>query len=131
MAGRPPKPRTTELGQFIWVQRRKSGLTMRQLAERARIPYKAISRLELSAHRPRSDQMMVRLAQALDVHPNELLERAALTRFLAPAARTESIDSDRLEYVFLLTQSEHEQVSDYLTFLRYLAAYRSEGTAAR
>ncbi len=78
-----PTPRgTTEasralaLGALIRKLRRDHGLTLRQLAERVPMSASNLSRIELGAQGPPPDEIIERIAHALDARPAELLRAA-------------------------------------------------------
>ena len=80
--GRPTNPRTTELGRYIEERRHERGWSVLDLAHAADVPHNTVSKLELGLYRPRKPDILLRLAKTLDVYPDRLLLRAALTPFL-------------------------------------------------
>lgn len=120
--GRTPKVRTTEFGLYLAHLREQQGLNLLDLADKSGINHKTLSRLESGAHPPRKPDLLMKLAVALDVHPNRLLLRAALTPILAPMPVV--APSDKRLWQAYVTGEEKDQLEDYLIFLRYSASLR-------
>ena len=92
------------------------------LAEQAGISAKKLSKLELGRHSLRDQSILITLADIFDVHPNELLRRAALTLMLRPSVSAMPVSEPALE-VFppLVTPEESKLLEDYLEFVRFKA----------
>jgi transcriptional regulator with XRE-family HTH domain len=118
--GRPLKARSGELGRYVAAQRELRGFNVRELAEAANVSYRALSKLELGHTVPRPE-FLLRLAQALDVYPDELLRRAAMTRYLRPAPPPAATVPLGVE----ITSEERDRLMEYLQFLRYRADIRA------
>lgn len=125
--GRPQSKRTSELGQYIQEQRDKCGWSMSRLALEARVPLKALSKLELARNLPRHPEIFLcKVALALDLHPNQLLLRASLTPMLRPSADAVTAStSQMLSVTFRVTEDERRQLDNYLQFVRQIASIDS------
>jgi transcriptional regulator with XRE-family HTH domain len=73
------------LGEFLRAQRQLAGLSLRQLAEIARISNPYLSQVERGLHEP-SIRVLTSLANALGIPPHHLLAQAGL----APTAASTS-----------------------------------------
>ncbi len=67
------------LGEFIRRQRKLANLSLRQLAERARLSNPYLSQLERGLHQP-SVRVIKRISEALNVSAETLLAHAGLLR---------------------------------------------------
>jgi len=65
------------LGEFLRAQRQLAGLSLRQLAELARVSNPYLSQVERGLHEP-SLRVLTSLAQALGIPPHHLLAHAGL-----------------------------------------------------
>ena len=65
------------LGEFLRAQRQLAGLSLRQLAELARVSNPYLSQVERGLHEP-SLRVLTSLAQALGIPPQHLLAHAGL-----------------------------------------------------
>lgn len=99
--GRPTKPRASELGACIQKLRDREGWSVRQLADAAGVSYKTLSKLELGRTTPRRPGILLKIAKALDVHPDRLLLLAPLTPMLRPAVDDVSPPSKESPYTSL------------------------------
>ena len=68
--------RALALGALIRKRRRDHGLTLNQLAERVPMSASNLSRIELGSQGPPADEIIERIAGALDAEPAELLRAA-------------------------------------------------------
>ncbi len=101
---------------------------MCDLAREAGVSYKTLSKIECGRVTPRKPDILMKLAKALDVHPNRLLVPAALTPLLASSAGAATPHGgDRRSQVFLITEQEQQELERYLSFLRYLAPLHTFG----
>jgi len=100
------------LGEFLRAQRQLAGLSLRQLAELARVSNPYLSQVERGLHEP-SLRVLTSLAQALGIPPQHLLAHAGV----APDARSASSDVEAaISGDSLLTDEEKRAL---------LAVYRS------
>jgi transcriptional regulator with XRE-family HTH domain len=81
-SGGSPKARLEALGALIRAQRMTAGLSLRVLAERAKVSNAYLSQIERGLHEP-SISVLAAIADALDVSLEALLTRAGI---LAPDA---------------------------------------------
>ena len=117
--GRPTNKRITQLGQYIENLRAERGWSIQDLASRARVSYKGLCKLEVETRSIRRPEMLLKIATAFEVHPNQLLLRAALTPILSPAASTAQPAQDiRETWTVQVTERERSQLEHYLHFLR-------------
>ena len=117
--GRPTSARTSELGRYIAELRRERGWSVQDLAREANVPYKRLSKLEVETRSVRRPEILLSVARALGVHPNQLLVRAVLTPILSPPPATHASPSeDRKSATFHVTRKEQSQLVHYLQFLR-------------
>ena len=79
-AGSTPRTPLESLGEFIRTQREITQLSLRQLANLARISNPYLSQIERGIYKPSAD-VLKSLAQALGISPETLFERAG---FLDP-----------------------------------------------
>ena len=78
------------LGEFLRAQRQLAGLSLRQLAELARVSNPYLSQVERGLHEP-SLRVLTSLAQALGIPPHHLLAHAGVQDDpQAPASDVES-----------------------------------------
>ena len=124
--GRPTKTRTSPLGIVIQSERKKLEWTVRDLANRAGVPYKTLSKLELGQVIPRRPEiLLIKIAQAFDVYPDKLLIPASLTPILRPIKSErppEEKSIDNVELKLTVTEDERCQLEKFLEFLRYIAS---------
>ena len=100
------------LGEFLRAQRQLAGLSLRQLAELARVSNPYLSQVERGLHEP-SLRVLTSLAQALGIPPQHLLAHAGLD---AEAQRASSDVETAVAADTLLTDEEKRAL---------LAVYRS------
>ena len=112
--GRPTSERPTDLGEYLEQCRGEKGWTIYKLAAEAKVSNRTLSKLELGAYLPKKPEMLLRLAQALEVHPDQLLLRAALTPYLRPPTT-----DGRQERKFFVTIEEYRELDNYLQILRF------------
>lgn len=74
--GQKEGSRALALGALIRKLRRQRGFTLNQLAERIPMSASNLSRLELGAQGPPADEVIERIAAALDADADELLQAA-------------------------------------------------------
>lgn len=125
--GRLEKPRKTDLGRYIQRLRVERRWDLGDLANAAGVPYRTISKLELNQPSSRSAPIILKVATALDVHPDRLLKLAALTAFLKPLENTaglgDEVKPEELQsFPIGVTQEERDALIEYLEFLRFRAA---------
>lgn len=117
--GRPTRNRTTELGRYIEQLRHERGWSLRDLAREAEAPYKTLCKLEVESKSVRRPEILLKIARALGVHPNQLLVRAVLTPMLSPSPSTGPPPEQlRPPSTFYVTEQERVQLEHYLNFLR-------------
>lgn len=117
--GRHTKPRVSELGIYIENLRNKQGWSIHKLAEEAGISYKTLSKLELGQITPRKPGIIMKLARALDIHPDRLLLLAPLTPMLRPVSEEVFSNKNKEPLNILVTKEERRHLENYLRFLRY------------
>jgi len=120
--GRPTKLRTRELGRYIEELRREQGWSVSDLAHKAGVSYKTLSKLELERTIPRRPAILQKIAKVFDIHPDRLLVRASLTPMLRPPVGEVSSASPRRLLTLLVNDDERRRLEDYLQFLRYIAS---------
>ncbi len=120
--GRPTKPRTSELGGYIEVLRQENSWSLSDLAHKAGVSYKTLSKLELARIIPRRPEILLKVARAFDIHPDRLLVRASLTPMLRPPVSEVSLTPPRKPLTLLVSDDERRRLEDYLQFLRYIAS---------
>jgi transcriptional regulator with XRE-family HTH domain len=76
LRGNTEASRALALGALIRKLRRDRGLTLRQLADRVPMSPSNLSRIELGAQGPPADEIIERIAAALEANPAELLRAA-------------------------------------------------------
>lgn len=119
--GRRTKPRQTELGKKLEQLRLGRDWTVTRLAKEAGVPYKTLSKIECGTLTPTRPGVLLKLAKALDTHPDYLLLPAALTRYLAPLPSIKALPVHE-PYTLLVSESEFAEVEKYLQFIRYIVA---------
>jgi SOS-response transcriptional repressor LexA len=87
MVHRMPPPTREPLGPLIRRCRQRSGLSLEALAERVGCAKSYLSLIENGHKKPRSDELIVSIAEALGVDPPVLLEAAAWERTPGPVRR--------------------------------------------
>jgi transcriptional regulator with XRE-family HTH domain len=119
--GRPTKTRTSELGLLIERLRGQFHWSVKDLAREANVSYKTLSKLELGRNLPRRPQgFLIRVARALEVHPDRLLIPACLTPILRPPVSTPvALPPTRTAMTVMVTEAEQRQLENYLQYLRY------------
>jgi transcriptional regulator with XRE-family HTH domain len=125
--GRRTKPRTSELGVYIEQRRDELGWSVRDLALKAEVSYKALSKLELDRNLPRRPEIfLLKVARALGVHPDKLLVRASLTPLLRPSVGVPvSLPSTTTSLTLEVTDDERRELENYLHYLRYISSVES------
>jgi transcriptional regulator with XRE-family HTH domain len=73
--GRPTIPAMGDLGKFVRERRHELGLTLEEVAEQTGVSHQRISQIELGQVRGMKGLTAIRLARALDVSADELLDR--------------------------------------------------------
>jgi transcriptional regulator with XRE-family HTH domain len=90
MPGDPWQQHVDALGEFIRAQRRLAKLSLRDLAERARVSNPYLSQIERGMHAP-SVRVLTSIAAALGLSPETLLAHAGMGEADdAPAGSTET-----------------------------------------
>ncbi len=74
--GQREASRALTLGALLRKRRRERGYTLDQLAKRIPMSASNLSRLELGSQGPPADEVIERIARALDAEPGELLQAA-------------------------------------------------------
>lgn len=74
--GQKEASRALTLGALLRKRRREHGYTLNQLAQRIPMSPSNLSRLELGSQGPPADEVIERIAKALDADPGELLRAA-------------------------------------------------------
>jgi transcriptional regulator with XRE-family HTH domain len=88
--GDPWQQHVDALGEFIRAQRRLAKLSLRELAERARVSNPYLSQIERGLHAP-SVRVLTSIAGALGLTPETLLAQAGMAESDdAPATSTEA-----------------------------------------
>jgi transcriptional regulator with XRE-family HTH domain len=125
--GRPTKTRTSALGGYIEQRRDELGWSVRDLAHKAEVSYKTLSKLELGRNLPRHPEIfLLRVARALGVHPDKLLVRASLTPLLKPSVGVPvSLPSTTTSLTLEVTDDERRELENYLQYLRYISSVKS------
>src|SRR3954447_2987054 len=100
------------LGEFLRAQRQLAGLSLRQLAELARVSNPYLSQVERGLHEP-SLRVLTSLAQALGIPPQHLLAHAGLQP--EPSGSSSDVET-AIANDALLTEDERRAL---------LAVYRS------
>jgi transcriptional regulator with XRE-family HTH domain len=91
---KPDKTPARALGSLIREGRRAKKLSQRQLAAELPMSQTHLSRIELGDQAPPSDQMLLRIAETLELDPRELLRAAGRQ---AAGATFEAVVLDRLD----------------------------------
>ena len=92
----PWRAHVEALGEFIRTQRQLAKLSLRDLAEKARVSNPYLSQVERGKHEP-SVRVLSAIAAALDISPETLLARAGLLDDAdapAPSTTTDAIRAD-------------------------------------
>ena len=79
----------TALGEFIRSQRRLAGLSLRQVADLARVSNPYLSQVENGKHQP-SLRVLLSIADALDISADVLLSEAGVMSDAKDAPRTDT-----------------------------------------
>ena len=87
------KDQLSELGSFIRMQRERSALSLRKLAESAGISNPYLSQIERGLRKP-SAEILKSIARALSIRAESLYERAGLLEGIERLSVIESINSD-------------------------------------
>jgi transcriptional regulator with XRE-family HTH domain len=91
--GDPWQQHVDALGEFIRAQRRLAKLSLRELAERARVSNPYLSQIERGLHEP-SVRVLTSIAGALGLSPETLLAHAGMADTDdAPAAASHSTEA--------------------------------------
>src|SRR3954452_5349566 len=77
--GQKEASRALTLGALLRKHRRERGYTLDRLAKRIPMSASNLSRLELGSQGPPADEVIERIAKALDTDPGELLQAAGRT----------------------------------------------------
>jgi HTH-type transcriptional regulator, competence development regulator len=77
--GKREASRALALGALVRKLRRERGITLAQLAARVPMSASNLSRMELGSQGPPADEVIERIATALDSDPEELLRAAGRT----------------------------------------------------
>ena len=89
--GDPWQQHVDALGEFIRAQRQLAKLSLRELAERARVSNPYLSQIERGMHAP-SVRVLTSIATALGLTPETLLAEAGMgTETDTPAGTTEAV----------------------------------------
>lgn len=120
--GRPTKKRKTDLGCKMEELRRESGWSIIDLAEKSGVSQKTLSKLELGQIVPHSPGIITKIADAFNVHPDQLLIPASLTPMLRPQADEPPADSGRKPVTMNMTDDERDHLEKYLQYLRYMSS---------
>ena len=92
----PWRAHVEALGEFIRTQRQLAKLSLRDLAEKARVSNPYLSQVERGKHEP-SVRVLSAIAAALDLSPETLLARAGLLDDAdapSPSTTTDAIRAD-------------------------------------
>lgn len=124
--GRPAAPRTTPLGRYIAEQRVGLGWSLTRLAKQSGVPQSTLSDIESGKIKPseRTARALLKLADALGVHPDRLLAKARLTRWLGLGTSAPPASAALFELRLWVTVDEGEQIEEYLQFLRARSMFR-------
>ena len=120
--GRPENPRVTELGRYIQELRLDRGWSVLDLARASRVSHRALSKLELSSRPTTKADHLIKIADALNIHPDRLLIRAALTPLLRPTQVPAGEREVKEPFRHLVTLQEHELLDNYLDFMRLIGS---------
>jgi transcriptional regulator with XRE-family HTH domain len=115
------KPAAAALGEFIRTQRRLAGLSLRQVADLARVSNPYLSQLENGKHEP-SLRVLLSIAKALDISADALLAEAGVVPEEGDSTRSRSDTEQAIRTDPLLDGAQKEAL---LTVYRsYLAQRR-------
>src|SRR3954465_10289800 len=95
----------TALGEFIRTQRRLAGLSLRQVADLARVSNPYLSQVERGQHEP-SLRVLLAIADALDISADVLLSEAGVTSSDKTETRTDTEQAIRTDP--LLSEAEKD-----------------------
>lgn len=123
--GRPENPRVTELGRYIQGLRLELGWSLLDLAKASQVPHRVVSKLELSNRPTTKANHLIKIADALNIHPDRLLIRAALTPLLRPTRVPTGEREAKESFRHLVTPHEHELLDNYLDYMRLIASLGS------
>ena len=116
----------TALGEFIRTQRRLAGLSLRQVADLARVSNPYLSQVERGQHQP-SLRVLLAIADALDISADVLLSEAGVVSDDAAAVRTDTEHAIRTDP--LLDQAQKEALlSVYRSYLAQKKPARKRAT---
>jgi transcriptional regulator with XRE-family HTH domain len=121
----PWKEHLLALGDLIRSQRRLANLSLRQLAELAKVSNPYLSQIERGLHEP-SLRVLMSIAEALGLPPDALLARAGMLRDDEPAEATRdprAVMERTIHADPLLTDDEKDAL---LTVYRSYAARRDQ-----
>ena len=123
MASRRRQDQLQRLGAFIRGQRQLANLSLRQLADLARVSNPYLSQLERGLHEP-SVRVLQAIAQALNMSAETLLEHAGV----APATNGQHGDKDTEAAIRRDSRLTDEQKQALLTVFRsYVQANTQPG----
>ncbi|ACL19201.1 Xre family transcriptional regulator [Desulfitobacterium sp. LBE] len=106
-----------DLGHYIWAQRVARKISLRKLAELARLSHTEIYRLENGERKHPSPCVLKSIALALDLSYNELMKAAGyLEDSSLNEGHPQKIDCGDL------SQNEIEEVEKFIEYLRYKRA---------
>ncbi|MGI5871857.1 MAG: helix-turn-helix domain-containing protein [Bacillota bacterium] len=104
-------------GEFIEHLRKEKGLSMRQVAELAKISHTEVKRIEDGVRKQPSPQVLRLLAKALDTPYEELMEQAGYIDE-TPEKKEESTAVAGITGVEDLSEDELAQVNQYIAFIK-------------
>ena len=104
MTGADSSTPAAALGEFIRTQRRLAGLSLRQVADLARVSNPYLSQVENGKHEP-SLRVLLGIAKALDISADVLLAEAGVVA-ASDEARTDTEQAIRTDP--LLSESEKD-----------------------
>ena len=105
------------LGEYIQYLRKEKGLSMRQVAELAKISHTEVKRIECGVRKQPSPQVLRFLASALST-PYEDLMAAAGYIDEAPTKEGNSTATAGINGAEDLTEDELAQVNQYIAFIK-------------
>ena len=78
-ADKSKEPDAVKLGEYIGAQRESLGISLRRLAERIGVTHSYLSRLEAGDYAQPAPAVLYRIAEALDLDPEDLFALAGHT----------------------------------------------------
>jgi len=115
----PWRAHVEALGEFIRTQRQLAKLSLRDVAQRARVSNPYLSQVERGLHEP-SVRVLTAIAAALDISTETLLARAGLLDDTDPPPKSTTADAIRADVALTVEQKD-----------ALLAVYRSYVDANR